>query len=196
MNIKKTIEIATVIPVSEVNGPGCRSVVWVQGCAKRCQGCWNPDFLNFKKGRWSLTAEELVETLRRITNNFSLIEGITFSGGEPFDQSNALAKAAYLFKKLDLSIVSYSGYILEEIKSKGSPQTDLLANLDILIDGEYIHELHCDRLWRSSLNQKVHFLSDRYLKFSEKIDQRVREFEVSIRPEELQITGFPKSRMI
>lgn len=185
------IDIAEIVSVSEVNGPGKRAVIWVQGCLKRCHGCWNSDYLEFGSDL-RLTPHELFEVVRKRTENFSLIEGVTFSGGEPFEQAAALSQAAALFKKKNLTIMSYSGYTLEEIHLKEKPLTDLLAYLDILVDGEYVKDRHCDRLWRSSSNQKVYFLTDYYKSFECLIHNEVREFEVVLQSTELHVTGFPE----
>ena len=185
------LEIAEIAGVSEVNGPGKRAVVWLQGCTKRCPGCWNPDYLSFG-GQWRLSPDELFDVVRTGTNNFSLVEGITFSGGEPFAQAAGLAESARLFRKAGLTLMSYSGFTVEEIHGMGEPHTDLLKTLDILVDGEYIKELACDRLWRSSANQRVHFLTDRYHEYKELTNKELREFEVVLSGDDLKITGFPK----
>lgn len=189
------IDIAQIVAVSEVNGPGKRAVIWVQGCHKRCPGCWNQDYLKFSSV-WQLTAQNLFDTVKQMTADFMDIEGITFSGGEPFAQAEAVADAAMLFKENNLTIMSYSGYTLAEIQRNDKGQSKLLAVLDILVDGEYVKEQHCDRLWRSSLNQKVHFLSDHYKSFEDSINADVREFEVVLSANETRMTGFPKDELI
>jgi anaerobic ribonucleoside-triphosphate reductase activating protein len=190
-----TIELARILPISEVNGPGMRAVIWVQGCRKRCLGCWNPEYLKFGSD-WKLSPKELVERVKNETGNFSMIEGVTFSGGEPFGQAENLSVAAKLFKDENLSVMSYSGYTLAEIQLMGPRAASFLDQLDILIDGEYIQAQHGDRLWRSSLNQQVHFLTDRYRSFENDISGEIREFEVTISGEESKITGFPESSFL
>ncbi len=190
------IEVAEILPVSEVNGPGRRCVIWVKGCRKRCPGCWNTEYLGFGKGKWSYTSDELFDAVKRISGNFKDIEGVTLSGGEPFEQSRELAEAAYLFKKNDLSVMSYSGFTLNDIHDKGRPFTDLLSQLDILVDGEYRHELHCDRMWRSSTNQQIHFLTERYRHLLGLVDNEIREFEVTLSSDHMMLTGFPEHVML
>lgn len=187
----KLIDIAAIVPVSEVNGPGKRAVIWVQGCPKRCASCWNPEYLVFGS-KWHVSPTELFESIQDKTENFSLIEGITFSGGEPFAQSEVLAQAASLFKEKSLTLMCYSGYTLQEIQAKGTPYTDLLEALDILVDGEFKKDQSCNRLWHSSLNQKVHFLTDRYKSYQALINKDIREFEVVLSPNEIRMTGFPE----
>lgn len=77
------------VDCSEVNGPGCRAVVWVQGCARECPGCFNPD-------SWPFEINQLiaVDTLAKNILSNPRNTGVTFSGGEPFWQAPALAALA------------------------------------------------------------------------------------------------------
>jgi anaerobic ribonucleoside-triphosphate reductase activating protein len=140
---------------SEVNGPGCRAVVWVQGCLRECPGCFNP-------ASWSFEINQLVsiETLvQKILDN-PRNQGVTFSGGEPFWQAPALARVAKQVKAAGLSVMSFTGFTLEQLKSEYSPAgaKELLAQLDILVDGPYVESLaiHSPNSLVSSSNQRVH----------------------------------------
>jgi anaerobic ribonucleoside-triphosphate reductase activating protein len=140
---------------SEVNGPGCRAVIWVQGCLRECPGCFNRD-------SWSFEINQLmpVDTLvEKITSN-PRNEGVTFSGGEPFWQAPALANLARKVKARGLNIMSFTGFTLEQLQSENAPagSQDLLAQLDILIDGPYIQSLAVNSSESpvSSSNQRVH----------------------------------------
>jgi len=188
--MQKAIELAHIVPISEVNGPGKRTVIWVQGCPKRCKECWNPEFLKFGSN-WTLSPDELFSHVREVTCEFSAIEGLTFSGGEPFAQAEFLSKAARLFRKENLTLMSYSGYSLDEIRKTGTPLTDFLNQLDILVDGEYVRELQSFKLWRSSSNQQVHFLTDRYAAYKEKMDSNGQEIELTLSNAKMNLTGFP-----
>jgi anaerobic ribonucleoside-triphosphate reductase activating protein len=184
------IELAGIVAVSETNGPGRRTVIWVQGCHKRCRGCWNPGFLRFGSA-WVVTPEQLVEEVRLKTHQFADVEGITFSGGEPFEQAEALAKAARLFRREDMGIMAFSGYTLAELQQKDRSSTDLLRELDLLVDGVYDDTQHVDRLWRSTANQRVHFLSSMYETYRSRVDESVSEFEVVLNRDHVCVTGFP-----
>jgi len=85
------ISIAAILPRSLVNGPGVRSVLWVRGCTRRCAGCCNPEFQEF--GNSDLRSPAEVAGLLLATPD---IEGVTFSGGEPFAQAEALVRVAEL----------------------------------------------------------------------------------------------------
>ena len=71
---------------SRANGPGLRSVVWFQGCTLGCSGCFNPG-THDSGGGYDTEVESLAEQLLSAPN----IEGISISGGEPFQQPDALA---------------------------------------------------------------------------------------------------------
>ncbi len=186
----RKINIAQILFQSETNGPGLRSVIWLQGCGKRCAGCFNQEFLPFGGGN-ELAAEELVMNVSDNTGQFRSIEGITFSGGEPFDQSEALLPAAKAFRNHGLTMMAFSGYTIGEIQRMNEESAELLGLLDILVDGEYNETLACSRLWRSSFNQTVHFLTERYRHYQADTEQHAQECEVILENNKLGITGFP-----
>ena len=95
-------------------------------------------------------------------NRVRSIEGVTFLGGEPFEQAEALGVIAEKVKKVGLSVVCFTGGKLEELKDIPENKK-LLDNIDLLIDGEFVQELtDYSRPWCGSSNQRYHFLTDRY----------------------------------
>ena len=140
---------------SEVNGPGCRAVVWVQGCLRECPGCFNPDSWSFEANQ-IISIEDLVQRILSEPQN----QGVTFSGGEPFWQAVALAEVARRVKAHGLTVMSFSGFTLEELQKDAAPAgaQELLAQLDLLIDGPYVESLaiHEPTSPVSSRNQRVH----------------------------------------
>ena len=148
------LNIMGYVDESEVNGPGSRAVVWVQGCKKGCSGCFNPD-------SWSFDINQLIsieELANKILNN-PHNTGVTFSGGEPFLQASALAELAKILKSKGLNVMSFTGFTLGELQAKNAPEgaDKLLSELDILIDGPFIETLaiHSPNSLVSSSNQKV-----------------------------------------
>jgi anaerobic ribonucleoside-triphosphate reductase activating protein len=144
-------------------------VIWVQGCPFRCPGCVSPELRPFSGG----TAES-VEDLSREIIALPYIEGVTFSGGEPMMQALALgALIDRIRSKRVLSFVCFTGFTLEKIITKGtSAQKALLERLDMLIDGPYLQARHTDLKWRGSDNQRIHFLTDRYLDLQSTLSER------------------------
>ncbi|MDO5826507.1 MAG: ribonucleoside-triphosphate reductase activating protein [Methanosphaera sp. rholeuAM130] len=153
------LHVNEIIHNTRVEGPGIRTCIFLQGCLKHCYKCNSPQ-------TWDLDGGDVydVESLaKRILENDD-IEGVTFSGGEPFLQSKSLYSLAKILKSHDLSIVTFTGYEYDFIKSVNSYDwNNLLSVSDILIAGKFIYEKRCsDRLWVGSSNQEVHFLSDIY----------------------------------
>jgi anaerobic ribonucleoside-triphosphate reductase activating protein len=185
------IKIAAHLTESETNGPGLRSVLWVQGCPKRCPGCWNPSFLKDDGGR----SMDMVEVERLLTTS-PLIEGVTFLGGEPFNQAEALFELALRLKPKNLSLMAYSGFTLPELKTQGEAQKDLLSQCDLLVDGEFLKDQGGPYLWRGSRNQKVHFLTDRYRSWEPQVNEEYRDFELFFKEGRLVLTGDPQPEMM
>jgi anaerobic ribonucleoside-triphosphate reductase activating protein len=143
---------------SEVNGPGCRAVVWVQGCLLQCPGCFNPASWTFEENQL-VAVEELVSRILANPRN----QGVTFSGGEPFWQAPALAQVAAQVKAQGLNVMSFSGFTLEKLRSPEAPPgaQDLLDQLDLLIDGPFVESLAVNSPESpvSSRNQRVHIFN-------------------------------------
>ena len=148
------LRTAGIINESIVDGPGIRMVIFTQGCLHNCPGCHNQHTHSFDAG-------ELIDTDKIITGikNNPLLDGITFSGGDPFEQAAACAVLAGEVKKLGLNVVTYTGYTYEELIGH-IPQNpgiaELLENTDILIDGPFIlKEKDLLLKFRGSANQRI-----------------------------------------
>lgn len=146
-------------PRTEVEGPGIRACIQVQGCPIHCVGCAVPQTWPTEGGRLVNTATLAAEILSE-----PCIEGVTYLGGEPFAQAGALADIGRRVKSRGLSVVTFTGYTLEHIRSANRNDYDeLLAVTDLLIDGPFQKDsLDLSRPWVGSKNQHFHFLTDRY----------------------------------
>ncbi|BAS56427.1 putative anaerobic ribonucleoside-triphosphate reductase activating protein [Leptolyngbya boryana NIES-2135] len=170
------LNIMGYVDESAVNGPGCRAVIWVQGCLRECPGCFNPASWSFEANQL-VTIESLVEKILSNDRN----QGVTFSGGEPFWQAPALASLARQVKAAGLNVMSFTGFTLEQLRSEFAPAgaQDLLAELDLMIDGAYVESLaiHSPDSLVSSSNQRVHVfnpeLHDRLTWASDQIEIHV-----------------------
>jgi anaerobic ribonucleoside-triphosphate reductase activating protein len=164
------LNIMGYVDASSVNGPGSRAVIWVQGCMRECPGCFNPDSWDFEINQL-ISIDKLAEKILADSRN----QGVTFSGGEPFWQAPALAQLARQLKAAGLNIMSFSGFTLEQLQSDYAPAgaKDLLAQLDILIDGAYIESLAINapdspvsssnqrvRIFNPALSDQINWASD------------------------------------
>lgn len=184
-----SLNLSGFVPRSEVNGPGLRAVVWVQGCSLHCPGCFNPDTHPLEP-RWIVLTSEVMRWILGLDD----IEGVTFSGGEPFEQAAPLASVAAACRGAGLGIMAYSGYTLSEIlASKDEPRMALLSQLDILVDGRYQAGGQAPVGWRGSANQEVHFLTNRYSgPAGEPLDLPPPEIEIHVTADGCAfVTGFP-----
>lgn len=172
---------------SEVNGPGSRAVVWLQGCQRECKQCFNPDSWSFEINKL-ISINDLVKKILSNPNN----TGVTFSGGEPFWQAPALTEVAKKVKAAGLNAMSFTGFTLERLQSEYAParSQELIEQLDILIDGAFVSDLAVNdpNSLVSSSNQKVHvFNSD----LENKLDWASNQIEVHIQKDGSRIiTGF------
>ena len=143
-------------PESIVDGRGFRYTVFVQGCPHHCPGCQNPQTHDFAGG----TEVSVGELFDDINDGDPLRRGVTFSGGEPFCQADALADLAQRIKgetKLDLTV--YSGWTYEQLLEKADSEPGVRRLLDLadyLVDGPYIEAQRDLTLqFRGSQNQRV-----------------------------------------
>ncbi len=152
LSIMSEIRIAGTVNDSIVDGPGIRFTIFVQGCPHHCKDCHNPQTHDFNGG-------EIIDTdmiFEKIKSN-PLLDGVTFSGGEPFCQAEALAELGRKIKSVGLNIVTYTGYTFEELYSNRDKNhwSELLKITNILIDGKFISELKSwETKFRGSSNQR------------------------------------------
>ena len=156
------LNLAAFIPCTEVEGPGKRAAVWVQGCNKRCPGCCNPSYLKIVE-RDIVTAQSVLISLLEAQVEFGL-EGVTLLGGEPFLQAQGLAVIAQGAQQHGMSVMAFTGYTLQELHELVLPGTDeLLQFTDVLVDGPYVAKMpDSHRNWVGSTNQRFHYFSSRY----------------------------------
>lgn len=182
------LNLAEICPASRTLGPGQRFVIWVQGCCFRCQDCISPDWIPQKEAT-------LVDPLKLADYILSIpgTEGLTVSGGEPMLQVSALSELfAYLRQRRDFSIMCFTGFTLQQLQAKSdSDINQVLALIDVLIDGQYIPELNDNKGWRGSANQVVHFLTPRHLSEASLFTEQKRDVEIHLHDDSALMVGVP-----
>ena len=157
---KTFVQVARVLHATKAEGPGLRSAVWFQGCSIRCSGCINPHLFTTKGG----TAVDVDEVIQGALEAGS--EGLTFLGGEPFDQAGAAASLAAAAHRLGLGVITFSGYRYEDLRIRDDDSRRLLADTDLLVDGPYLAgSAETNRSLVGSTNQRFLHLTDRYADF-------------------------------
>lgn len=148
-----TIRVHAIEPRSRANGPGARTVVWVQGCTLGCAGCFNP--ATHAGGGTEMSVDEIMAQVPADA------EGLSLSGGEPLQQGPAIAALLDAARARGLSTLAFSGYTREEIEALPHGPS-VLARLDVLIDGRYVARERFASGLRGSANQRILLLTDRY----------------------------------
>ncbi len=188
---RMTLRVHAFLPASFANGPGCRAVVWTQGCSLKCPGCFNPASHAFGGG----SSVSVLELAARIRAQGRQIEGVTISGGEPLLQWAAVTELLRQIKtSTELSVLLLTGFTWEEVLAMPTatagvtataavtagvtatatrpaetgvpglsvPPAGLLGCVDVLIAGRYDRRRHLAHGLRGSDNKTVHLLTDRY----------------------------------
>lgn len=137
-----------------VLGPGSRVGIWVTGCSFGCPGCMSAELQDPMAGN-ELEPARIVQVIARMAGQ---VDGITISGGEPFDQPEELHRlVSLLCSQVTEDIIIYTGYTLQQLRSRGCPDTDgVLAAIAVLIDGRYVEEQNDGQGLRGSSNQCIH----------------------------------------
>lgn len=147
------MRLAGITSESVVDGPGLRLVIFAQGCQHRCPFCHNPESWETNAGK-EFSVKQLIRALAKQKKNK---RGITFSGGEPFLQAGEFARVAIAATEMNLDIVTYTGFTYEQLSESADEGIRALLTLsDILIDGQYVHQLRDTALkFRGSNNQRI-----------------------------------------
>lgn len=151
------LRVFNILKNTKVEGPETRYCIWVQGCSRHCKGCqavhtWS------HSGGVLYKVNDIIADIKKQKN----IEGVTFLGGEPFEQAESLGIIAKSVKETGLGVLCFTGGLLEELQQKEENKI-LLENIDLLIDGAFeADKVDYSRPWCGSKNQRYHFLTNRY----------------------------------
>ena len=135
------------------DGPGVRVSIFMQGCTFNCKNCFNPGTHDFCGGQEF--TDETIDRVLELCENEN-ISGLSILGGEPMHPANieGTTKLAKAFKEKfpNKDLWAWTGFKFDEyLKDK-----DVSKYLDVLVDGQYVDELHNPKLkWCGSENQRV-----------------------------------------
>ena len=170
-------------------GPGRRLGLWVQGCSRRCDDCLSPEMQPYTG-----TLIPVEQVLEQIPPDLCP-DGLTISGGEPFDQPQAVYEVLRWFSaRYGSDILIYTGYTLAELQARRDSATNLvLSNIAALVDGPYMKQYDFGRGWMGSENQRLHIFrhAERYRGFQtaprtlQAIQEKERLLLIGIPPHDL-----------
>jgi anaerobic ribonucleoside-triphosphate reductase activating protein len=148
-----------VLPRSAANGPGVRYVIWSQGCALGCAGCFNPETHHPAAGGFVRTAGAMAD---EVLAHAPDVEGVTLTGGEPLEQPEAVAAfCAEVRARSALGVILLSGFTRREITADGA-RSAAAAHADLVVAGRYNRSLPLARGLRGSSNKEYWARTGRY----------------------------------
>ena len=173
-------------------GEGKRIAIWVQGCTLACDGCINEMIWSKKKGK-AVAIYDLYQYILSISEYF---DGITISGGEPFQQYEQLIAFSYLIKtRTKLNIHCFTGYEIKELEDL-FPDKLFLQYIDSLVDGRYVKELHSNNNLVGSSNQKTYQIKNGKAKLSTR-QKGSNKWSLSVTQDgTIYMAGIPKEKEI
>lgn len=186
----RTVAIARLLERTTAEGPGVRTAVWTQGCSIRCVGCFNPELWSSDGGR-QMSTRDVAEVVLS-----SGSDGVTFLGGEPFDQAEALSAIAETVQRAGLSVMTFTGYTFADLERMAAGGTkgvrELLAATDLLVDGPFeITQIDGFRPWVGSTNQGIHALTERYAKVAARPEAVSDRVEITVSADgETRVNGW------
>lgn len=152
--MKKYLRMAAFWYPVTVFGKGKKLAVWFQGCSKKCKACISPEYQKYDGGT-DIAVEELFSLMKD-----TVPDGLIISGGEPFDQPEALYELVNTFEaRYGDDILVYTGYQLDELTEKNDPMIEgTIKKIAVLIDGNYIQEMDSGKGLAGSKNQKIYVM--------------------------------------
>lgn len=146
----QVLNLGGIVEESVVDGPGIRFVLFAQGCRHNCPACFNQELQVFRENTL-YTIPKILEMIDALPH----LHGVTFSGGDPFEQATVFGELARACRTRKLNIWAYTGYTFEKLITNPEHRI-LLQELDVLVDGPFVLKEKDPLLpFRGSRNQRL-----------------------------------------
>jgi anaerobic ribonucleoside-triphosphate reductase activating protein len=175
-------------------GPGKRAGIWTQGCTIHCPGCLSRD-------TWEADPATAipVATVLGWLRSLDRVDGVTISGGEPFQQPEALRElltGIRTWASPDVDVLVYSGYALSRLRGSAWSR-ELLELCDAVVAGPYIDRLNpvdTNPRWRGSANQRIIAVSELGMKRygDAECGETSPHMQVSVEGDRIYYIGIPR----
>lgn len=169
-------------------GPGKRIGIWTQGCSIKCEGCVSRSLWSIKKGK----NIKIGNFLKILCSDFNDYDGITITGGEPFDQYESLIQLCRGIKEnTTLSIFIYTGFTIEDLYQKFNKR-EIIHYVDYILDGPYIKNQHSNTNLKGSENQKFYKKIAKKMVPFENHHEIDKKWSFNLANENVFLSGIPK----
>ena len=181
-----------------VLGPGRRVGIWVQGCSIECPGCVSRDTWPSMSHRDRIPVAELTARIDALVDGGAEgpVDGITLTGGEPFDQADALdgllgALRSWLDRRgaPSADLLVYTGY--EEARAR-EVAAGAFELADAVIAGPYRAGQPGTRWWGSGNQRLIARDDDTAARYRSALREAPSELQVAVEQGQVFIIGVPR----
>ena len=169
-------------------GYGNRIGIWTIGCTHHCENCSNPELWKPNPDK-NISLNTVMECVCQVAH----ADGITITGGEPFEQPEELYELVKALKRAGYEdILIYSGYTRKELNQKGALVQGILEETGILVDGLYLNSLNDNKSFRGSSNQNIYILDERLKERYQDAENWERKTQILVKENQIQAIGIPR----
>ena len=165
-------------------GYGERIGIWTIGCNHHCFNCSNPELWEDNSDK-NISVDEIIKCVNKVPH----ADGITITGGDPFEQPDELYKLVIELKKCQYEDILV--YTFEELQCKGEIFNKILNEIGVLVDGEYVDSLNDNMSFRGSSNQRIIVLNENLKRKYHNAEEWERKTQILVNDGFIQAIGLP-----
>lgn len=151
------MKIARILYPVKTLGPGERVGIWTCGCKRNCLGCANPELWDTSP-YGDVRVSDIVRAIEGLEGQgYGRPEGVTITGGEPFEQKEELRALVEALRGITEDILVYTGFLRDELLDC---EETIIGKLAVLVDGAYVREQNLEHPLKGSENQNIHYIRE------------------------------------